>query len=317
MSTHRLAFFAGNHAPLPVPTRDRVCAVQTSGMQGLFVQTQQYGRLPWWDAALPWLNAADRQAVYAAKRAAGDTHQLIQLPWGPPLYDEGGQAYSPERFGPLDWTHGNTVIDPKLPALIDEVLVAGLLPVLFLGGDDGENGYPIAVKQLPLVVAALGPSRMGRVLVIPGWDGVFYGWTPEHIVAFGAQFRALCLQGYLGIEMSEGHIPLGEGPSDWTKTGRMKDYDVLLIEYSPDNLHQDSTWQINARLFGPQYRRPADQPAGDDPAPPWYLRDGSPRGPFYPIAFEYDTYPFVRGLDATTVAAHRAYLRLMGCPHVC
>jgi hypothetical protein len=302
---------ASTSAPPIIPTRDQVCAVRTSGMQGLYVQTRQFGRLPWWDAALAWLAADDRQAVYAAKRAAGDRHQLIELPCGPPLYDEGGQAYSPDKFGPLDWTRANTFIDPALPALVHEVLAARLLPVLFLGGDDGERGYPIAVRQLPLIVAALG-DLMRCVLVIPGWDGVFYGWTPEHIVAFGALFRSLCPAGYLGIEMSEGHIPLGEGPSDWTRTGRMKDYDVLLVEFNPDNVHQDSTWQISGRLLGPAYRRPADQPTGDDPAPPWYLRDGSPRGPFYPRAFEVKTYSWVRGLDVATVARDMAYIASLG-----
>lgn len=300
----------GGSVPIVIPTRAQVCAVQTSGMQGLFVETRQFGRLPWWDAALPWLAAADRQAVYAAKRAAGDTHQLIELPCGPPLYGEGGQAYSPDKFGPLDWTHGNTQIDPALPALVREVLEAGFVPVLFLGGDDGERGYPIAVRQLPLVIAALG-DLMSATLIVPGWDGVFYGWTPEHIVAFGALFRSLCPDGHLGIEMSEGHIPLGEGPSDWTRAGRMKDYDTLLVEFNYESLHQDTSWQITARLVE-HYHRPSDQPAGDDPSAPWYLPDGSPRGRFYAVAFEYDTFLWVRGLEASAVAQHRAYLRSLG-----
>lgn len=143
-----------------------------------------------------------------------------------------------------------------------------------------------------------------------------YGWTPDQIEAFGAQFRALCPTGYLAIEHSTGHIPLGEGPTDWTPTGRMKDYDVLLSEFDPDNLHQDSTWQIAGRLLGPRYRRPADQPSGDDPAPPWYLSQGSPRGPFGVCAFEYDTYNWVRGKSATAVQANRAYLTAMGWPNV-
>jgi hypothetical protein len=279
-------------------------------MQGLTVVTQQYGTLPWFEAALPWLNDEDRQAVYAAKRANGDTHCLLQLPSGPPLYNEANQAYSPDKFGPLDWTNGNTAIDPQLPTLVAEV-AAAFVPVVFLWGDDGENGYPVAVTQLPLVVNALG-SLMATTLIVPGWDGVFYGWTPEHIVAFGAQFRSLCPDGHLGIEMSEGHIPLGEGPSDWTPSGRMKDYDTLLTEFSPDNLHQDSTWQIAGRLLGPAYRRPSDQPASDDPHPPWYLRDGSPRGPYFNVAFEYDTYYWVRGRDAATVQHNRSYLQSVG-----
>lgn len=284
-------------------------------MQGLYVQTQQFGQLPWWDAALPWLNPSDRQAVYAAKHGAGDTHQIIELPCGPPLYNEGGQAYSPDKFGPLDWMHGNTAVDPQLPALIDEVLANGLWPELVLGGDDGEAGYALAKMQLPLITTALASYRK-QMLVRGGWDGVFYGWTPEHIVAFGAQFRSLWPDGYLSIEMSEGHIPLGEGPTDWTPTGRMKDYDVLLTEFNPNNIHQDSTWQIAGRLLGPAYHRPPDQPSGDDPAPPWYLSAGSPRGPVFTNAFEYDAYFWIRGKSQSAVETNRAYLRAMGWPYV-
>lgn len=163
----------GATPPLPpAPSRSQIINVRTSGMQGLTVQTAQYGSLPWWDAALPWLTASDRQAVYAAKRAASDTHCLVQLPFGPPLYDEPNQAYSADRFGPLDWTAGNTAIDPKLAALMTEVVINGFTPVLFLGGDNGQEGHAIAVVQLPLVVAALGPL-MAYTLIIPGWDGVF------------------------------------------------------------------------------------------------------------------------------------------------
>lgn len=161
-------------APVDVPTRDQICAVQTSGMQGLMV-----GALPWWDAALAWLNADTRQRVYAAKRAAGDTHCLIQLPSGPPLYNEGGQEYSPARFGPLDWTNNNTKMAPEFEALIIEVINAGFYPVVFLWGDDGQAGHAIAIVQLPLVVKALQQSQspLGDltryVVIVPGWDGVF------------------------------------------------------------------------------------------------------------------------------------------------
>lgn len=296
---------------IPTYTRDQMINIWTHGMQGLIVQTSQFGQLPWWDAALPWLNSQDRQTVYAAKHAKGDRHQLIALPSGPPLYNESNQSYSPDKFGPLDWTNNNTSVDPRLNSLITEVLENDFIPVLFLNGDDGEAGYQVAIKQLPLVVNALGPL-MNSIVVVPGWDGVFYGYTPDHVVAFGQLFRQLVPNGYLAIEMSEGHIPLGEGVGDWTPTGRMKDYDSLLVEFNPDNLHQDSTWQISARLLGPKWHRPSDEPSGDDTNPPWYLGAGSPRGPFAVIPFEYDTYPWVRGLDPATDAAHAAYLASVG-----
>lgn len=284
-------------------------------MQGLMVETKQFGVLPWWDAALAWLKPEDRQAVYRAKRTSnwldgsvGDRHQLIQLPWGPALYDETNEDYSADKFPPLDWTTDYS----KLVALVDEVFNAGFVPVVFLGGDNGEVGYQIAQKQIPDVVAALGQQRMNQLMIMPGWDGVFYGYSPDHVVAFGQHFRQLAPNGHLGIEMSEGHIPLGEGSSDWTPTGRMKDYDSLFVEFSPNNLHQDSTWQISGRLLGPSvYKRPSDQPAGDDPNPPMYLL-GTPRGRQFAIPFEYDTFPWVRGLPVDAVKQHQQYLFSIG-----
>jgi hypothetical protein len=280
---------------VPSRTRAQVINIKTGGMQGLTIVTHQFGQLPWWDAAIAWLDEpADRQAVYALKLRNGDTHQLIQLPFGPPLYNEEGNAYAPSKgFGGRDWTGDYS----KLVALVDEVNAAGLVPVIFLGGD-GTDGYPIAQRQLPQVIAALGHDRMMSLILTQGWDGVFYGWEPvSKITDFGAQFRSLCPDCYLAIEMGAGHIPLGEGPTDWCPTCRMKDYDTLLIEYDPDNPHQDSTWQINGRLFGPRYIRPSDQPKNDDPNPPFYLSAGTSRGPVAAIPFEVTTYYWVRGLS--------------------
>jgi hypothetical protein len=226
-------------------------------------------------------------------------------PSGPALYDEPKQAYTADKFGPKLWSAA------QVADLAREVIQARLIPVIFLGGDAGEAGYVVAKRQLPELVAALGPLN-AYVLIVPGFDGVFYGWTGEHIAEFGQQFRALSPNGYLGLEHSTGHIPTGEGDTDWVRGGRMTTYDVLLSEFDTDNLHQDSTWQIAGRTISP-YKRPPEQPAGDDPNPPFYLKQGSPRGPYFVIAFEFDTYYWVRDrVTAPMVKLHRAYLRSLG-----
>jgi hypothetical protein len=62
--------------PVTSPTRDRVCSVRNR-FQGLTVTTQQYGALP--GPTVAWLDLyEDRQAVYAAHLAVGDTH--VQIP---------------------------------------------------------------------------------------------------------------------------------------------------------------------------------------------------------------------------------------------
>jgi hypothetical protein len=327
----------------PAPSRTDMLNVHIT-FQGLTVNTQQFGSLPWFEAALAWLAPADRQAAYAAKRASpawagGDTHALIALPSGPPLYDEPGQPYSADRFGPLDWTAGNTQISPALAALVTEVVQNGFTRVLlFLGGDAGHPGYLIAKQQLPLVLTALGDlSRY--VCIVPGWDGVWHapgadgtGWAREDIIAFGQQFRALSPNGCLGLEHASGYIPIGEGGGDFAPGGGLSTYDLILSEFDGPkdsawrrSEKSDSTptrkdyygnqiWQIAGRLLG-TWTRPSDEPADADSAtPPWYMRPGSPRGPYATCAFEWvGEYNFVRGYEtADQVSADRQYFKSLG-----
>lgn len=308
--------------PLPdPPTREAMLSPRLT-FQGLIFDTAEFGRLPGFEACLPWLTPQDRQVVYAAKRAAGDTHCIITIPDGVPLYDEPNQAYSPDKFGPLDWTQRNTLIDPQLPALIREVIAAGFSKILlYLGGDGGGDAYRIAYQQLDLLQANddYRTTLYKYCVVLPGWDGVFYGWPLEQIEPWAAKFRAMWPDGYLGLHYSCGHIPLGEGGSDFKPGGRMRDFDLLVGEFD-DQLHQDSTWQILNRLE-PYYVRPADQPSGDDPARVYYLGDPSPRGRWGHFAMEFGEYEAVRcGQNFDGMVAHvntnRAYMRSMGVAFV-
>lgn len=315
--------------PLPAPpTRDEMLGVKIT-FQGLLVDTKVFGRLPWFEAALPWLSTEDRASVYAAKHAVGDTHCIVFLPGGPPLYDEPNQPYSADRFGPLDWTAGDTKLDPQFSALIREVILAGFKVLLFLDGDAPEN-YGRGMRQLDLLYddVDFGTTLYKYCVIIPGWDGVFYGWSPEQIVDWGLKGRRLFSNGYLGLEYSTGHIPVGEGGADYLprnpsadphfNPGRMEDFDLVLGEFD-DNLHQDSCWQILNRMEA-NYVRPSDQPAGDDPARVFYLGTPSPRGPFYHCPMEFGEYEFVRSgcskESVDHVKANFVYLRSMGAKWV-
>lgn len=342
-------------APLPAPpTRDEILNVRIT-FQGLTVRTQQFGDLPWFEAALPWLRQTDREAAYAAKHASpawnpsGDTHALVMLPWGPPLYDHPRQPYSRDRFGPLDWTSGGTAIDGRLADLVHEVIANGFRDVLlFLGGDDGERGYPIAMRQLDLVHDALSDSKYGDlrpyVVAIPGWDGVFSGYSPRHVADFGAKCRRLFR--YCGIEHRTGQIPTGGGARDYAPGGTMTDYDLILSEFdrittgqrtwnrdrsgrgsaddaesghriSEYEIHMKGVWNVAARLLGPAYVRPPDQPADNDPgsgASKAYLRIPSPRGPYAACAFEWTgEYDWVRHRESSDdITRDRRYLQSLG-----
>jgi hypothetical protein len=141
-----------------------------------------------------------------------------------------------------------------------------------------------------------------------------YEWFPENVRAFGELFRSLLPHGALAFEHSTGHIPCGEGGADYAPGGLMRNYDTILSEFN--SVHEDSCWQIVARMV-PHYVRPPDQPAGDDLNPPFYLAPGTPRGPYFYVAFEPTiggVYQWCRG-DCTLddVNAVRSYLRGLGC----
>jgi len=297
--------------PIPTYTRDQVCRVRTS-FQGLTVHTSQYGDLPWFEPAISSLSPEDREAVYAAKHAAGDTHLGIAVSW---RYAEAHQAY--EHVPGRDLSNDL----PTLRALVEDAIRHGFIVTLHLAGDgqstaSGYNdpvgwtyGHQWLMAHLAEIIAAMDGVN-DAILYVPGYDGVFYGWTPDQVIAFGQKFRQLLPNGYLAIEHNIGHIPVGNGAGDWA--GPLQTYDVVLSEFDWP-LHKDSTWQIAGRLLGPTYHRPSDQPAGDDPTPPWYLKAGTPRGKYYAIAYEYGEYQWVRG-QASAADLKRAadYLRAMG-----
>lgn len=300
----------------PVPTRDDVCGVQLL-FEGQTITTQQYGTQPWFEPAYQTLTSAeDRASVRRQKKAAGDRHLILEyFTHAQSIYDEPGQPWQAAitRSGEDDplWFR----------SLVEEVIADSLIPIIAFDGDDGERGHINALRQLPGLVALL-VGLNDRILYARLWDGVFYGSTPAQIAAFGVAFRALLPNGYLAIEHQPGRIPTGEGGSDWLAGGAMTAYDVLLSEFESWPLGTpagDQVWQIGGRLLGPRYRRAADQPATDDPHPPWYLREGNPRGRYFAVAFETtDEYLWVRGrVTAETCLARRQYFYDRGWVWAC
>lgn len=268
----------------PVPTRDQVCGVQLT-FAGLVVETKQYGVQPWFEPAYQTLtDPEDRAWARRQKKAAGDTHLILEFFTNMQrLYDEPGQpwqdAITPSGENDPTWFLG----------LVEEVIQDGLIPIVAFDGDDGSRGHANAMRQLPVLADLMKSSAHGDlspyILYARLWDGVFYGSTPDEIAEFGRAFRRLVPDGYLAIEHQPGRIPTGEGDADWIHGGAMTTYDVLLSEFNfpPPN---DTIWQIAGRTIRP-YHRPPDQPVGDDPNPPFYLRDGNPRGPYFVCAFEW------------------------------
>lgn len=292
----------------PVPSRAQVCGMNLT-FQGLTVNLPS-GPIPWFELGFQCQDLAGREAVYEAKHLAGDTHLIIEFfTQTESVYNEPGQPFegmiSPSGEQNPEWFRG----------LVIEILQNGFIPVVVFDGDNGDtpsDGYPNALRQLP-ILASLLRDLADRILFARFWDGVFYGSSPQNIASFGEQFRSILPNGYLAIEHNPGHIPVGNGPGDYELTGMMSSYDVIVTEFD-ENLSQDSTWQVAARLLGPRYHRPSDQPAGDDPSPPFYLAPGNTRGGYFTCGMEWvGEYLWVRGQTTLeTVESQRAYLRMMG-----
>jgi hypothetical protein len=304
----------------PLPTRDQILSSHET-FQGLWVRLPHLGQtVPWFDPAISSLDAADRAAVYAAKHAKGDTAIGIALSWN---YDElPGYKY------PVAGTD-LTMDLPRFRALVDEAVANGFIPWLFLAGD-GETpasghrdphgwtyGFAWLDAHVCQVLQAIGADNVARALVLPGYDGIFYGWEPSQrkVPQFARTVRSCYPNAVIGIEFGAGEIPLGNGAADYAPGGLMTDYDELLIETSVWPQTGDKAWQIIARLVGPAYHRPPDQPASDDPRPPFYLKTPTPRGRWGVHCFEWATWSFVRNkLSAADITRGRAYYQNLGCP---
>lgn len=333
---------SGGGGVLPaVPTRTQVAAVQTS-LAGLTYQTGQYGAIPAWFYGK--LNAADRAGARAVHRAAGDTHIHIGV----------SEAYiEPSTLWPLELMVGYDYAYADLGKFYDilfETIAAGFFIDLPLAGDglsrntnptQGEYndpqgntyGFEWLMHNFERIAQALqGDGTASRpdltpfICFRPGWDAVFYGWgkpgevpdlQPTRVDEFGKLFRRVLPNGYLAIEHTPGNIPCGEGGADFAPGGLMQNYDTIMSEFG--DIHSDGFWQVAGRMVRP-YNRPADQPAGDDPTPPFYLASQTPRGIFFYVGFEPTRggiYEWARGrCSVQDVQDVRTYQRAAGVRYV-
>jgi len=320
----------------PVPTRDQLCAVrnQFQGMSITLPAGSSFDPLLaryWWDPALSQMNALpDRLAVYAAHRAVGDTHLLVTL-----------------NLGGLS----------TLPAVIalarEAVIVGGMTGILMMcmgdghgtpNSDPGALGYTWLMANFPAIYAMVRADHTGdpnnslahRTIFVPGFDGVVPDWQPPSSVdRFLLMARGVIDAGgagALGLELSAGYCVWGdehavEGNNWTTPAGHA--VDVILQEGpidmgppipcppGPPQPRWSQVYQIVGRMVRPFSPVPGQH---DDPSPPYLLGAGTPRGPFFYVWWEFDTYswtlPWRRGgppYPLTTVLEHRQAAYDMGC----
>lgn len=331
--------------PLPTPfRRETVCRPRRLGFQGITLSLPTYGTLAWFPPALGWLTArADREVVYRATLEADCSHLCYCLSGqyravGTDYAGVAGQDYS-GRLSVLTGLVAEGIARTGLPAII------------FLAGDGQSNtartynddvgwtyGYDWLIGELPQVFSAFRAVPYDGAIVdltryclfLPGFDGVMgpdHGlWSPDQLNHYLRAARSLLPSGYLGLEFAYPYCHWGGGAGDYAGAGQA--LDTILLEFKPglprvltddpnDPYHDLSAiWQPAARMLGPAYRRPANQPSSGkaaDLTPPWYLAPGTPRGPFYVGATEIDTYLWVRHrISEGEITANQQYLASLG-----
>lgn len=338
MTRGALLLLSGGSHP-PIPTRDQLCTAQTT-FQGPMVQTQQWGLTPWFQPALAWLTGptaqADRLAAYRVLRSFGDNMGQLAVS---SQYGEGGQFYQsiPGRDFSQDL--------PALQALCWEVVShLGMVDLRLAGDGQGAGpgyndpggmtyGHDWLMANFARIVYGLkqGNDVTPYIRWCPAYDAWFYGWTPQQVANFGALFRQVLPQGVLCGEFQAGICHLGNGKADYLIGGGLYNYDLFQSEYNMDNPpeyagnargHNDTLYQIGARLLGPAYVRPSDQHPEDDPGAPFgahspnfYLSEGTNRGPYYTSGYEDLLYYLTRTPPQATpqdCADYRAYKQLVG-----
>lgn len=343
--------------PFPPPTREQVCRVRV-GFQGASVTLPAYGTFPCFGPETTTMTDEELNSYCKQLADQGWTHGEIAVSW---------QYAEPGFMMPIpgrDLTHDLDELARRQVIMLKYFKSV----VVFLAGDglskpknpDGSYPYndPVGhtyghewlMDNLPRIISHQMRFKAGDLtqycLYLPGYDGVFYGWgrdgevpdgQPDRVVNFGKLFRSICPNGYLGIEHTPGHYPVGEGGSDWETNGRMANFDVILSEYNSWPEVSGDYWQIVARSLQ-TYHMPPDQAqaiangpsdpryaAANDPAANpsthaayWYLSHGSPRGPYFYVPYEYATYPWTRNrISKADVEAGRKYFYDMGCADVC
>lgn len=309
--------------PFPQPQSRAAILASHESFQGAFLTTTQFGVLPWWPTAWVSLNAADRAASYAQIVSWGDTDITVSASWS---YGESGQPYGDGQLVPntnyfagADYAHADVA---GFRAAVKDVIQHGFVPRIFMEGD---NGFTYYMWVMPLIVQALQPQPTDSLDLTPYvklqmcYDSCVPGWQPpsqidEAILAT----RAACPGCVIALELSTGYPCWGGGDgcgfvNYQSPAGQALDEIDWEGNTWPTN-NWDQYWQVLARLLGPAYVRPANQPANDDPNPPFYLAGGTPRGPWQVQCLEPYTYQWVRQRVAIDqVAVVYQTLVSMGC----
>lgn len=305
--------YVGLQSAFPAyPSREQVCNIFV-GFQGIYINTKQFGKIPAFGPEVGALDDEDTISYCKQMKELKFTHVEMAISW---RYSEPDFTYPVPG---LDLSYDLQEFARRAALIIQQ----GMFIKVALAGDGmsaNDNpqrgqyndpqgwtyGFQWLIQNIKRIADGLtnyqGHDLTRFMCFVPGYDAIFYGWgvpgeipdqQPSRVINFGNLFRSILPNGYLGIEHSTGKIPVGESGKDWRYNGPLDAYDTLLSEYDPNNLHSDNTWQIVGRCTRP-YNRPPDQPANDDPSPP-YIIEPCTRGARFYIMYELLTNRWVRG----------------------
>lgn len=317
----RLAPFVSTFPP-PL-SREEILKAHES-FQGSVLHTTQFGDLNWWPPAWVSLSDADRAASYAQIASWGDTDITVVASWH---YGEPGQPYGAGQLVP-DRDFVSTGQLSTMRSLVKEVLLhkaangKPFVPVVFAEGD---NGFSYYMWAMPQIIAALKPQPGDPIDLAPYvlfrmcYDSCVPGWQPpsqvdEAILAT----RAACPNCVISMEFSSGYPCWGGGDgcgavNFQSPAGQALDnVDWEGNSWPPNNWEQ--YYEVLGRLLGQAYHRPPEQ-VSDPDGSTWYLRGGTPRGPWGVHCLEPFTYQWVRDqVPAAQVPIAFKTLSDMGCP---
>lgn len=279
---------------------------------------QQYTNIPGRDFSqnLPALHALIEEAI-------GEGFKVLLMLAGD------GNGAGPGYNDPGGWTYGRQWLMQNFQRVYDALEDVAPWIVWCPGYDGVVPAWGPAVYQYPSVVdewllyarSVIGPDGALALELAAGY--AHWGGDGGNYINPAGQ----CLD----VVLSE--FPYQIGPPDacpaiigatWDPAKNR--YDAA---YAGDPTAWMQVWQIVARLAKP-YFRPAGQPmnvpavaqggpqhgqtifvSSDSANPPYYLAQGTPRGRFFYVEWEFDTYGWVRWCPLFQVEQHRAALRAL------
>lgn len=310
-----LLLLEGGSGALPTPpTRDQVCAIRNQ-LQGIKVGD--------WYLFDPEIGSPDRDKAF--RLGAYAAHRAVRLPDGTPQPDT-HVCLSIDHTGLACLPHLKAVIRE---AVTEGGMTGVLLMCCGDGNDAGEPnhdpgalGYSWLMANFAAIVQFMrdGEDLTPWIVFCPGFDGIIPAWLGppwDRVNKFIVLARGvLGPTGCLALELSFGWWAWTGERNDWaTPIGQM--VDVGLYEFPitwgppaappaslllPDGSNWapsaggaidpwTQVWLVN-RFLGNRYRRPASQPRGYEPHPP-YADATTPRGRKFFVMWERDTYLWV------------------------